>query len=71
MLPDYPDPDSFCWEKYLEETGTSAVPTWAFKEVSLSLPALTPGSGAISQAWRGLAFSVSRTQALRLGAQLC
>ncbi|EDL96599.1 similar to KIAA0681 protein (predicted) [Rattus norvegicus] len=28
---DYPDPDSFCWEKYLEETGTSAVPTWAFK----------------------------------------
>uniref|UniRef100_A0A8C6RVD8 Lethal(3)malignant brain tumor-like protein 1 n=1 Tax=Nannospalax galili TaxID=1026970 RepID=A0A8C6RVD8_NANGA len=28
---DYPDPDSFCWEKYLEETGTSAVPAWAFK----------------------------------------
>ncbi|XP_075384850.1 lethal(3)malignant brain tumor-like protein 1 [Tenrec ecaudatus] len=28
---DYPDPDSFCWEKYLEETGTSAVPTWAFR----------------------------------------
>ncbi|XP_038186690.1 lethal(3)malignant brain tumor-like protein 1 isoform X1 [Arvicola amphibius] len=28
---DYPDPDSFCWEKYLEETGMSAVPTWAFK----------------------------------------
>ncbi|XP_040588835.1 lethal(3)malignant brain tumor-like protein 1 isoform X2 [Mesocricetus auratus] len=28
---DYPDPDSFCWEKYLEETRTSAVPTWAFK----------------------------------------
>ncbi|XP_030107035.1 lethal(3)malignant brain tumor-like protein 1 isoform X2 [Mus musculus] len=28
---DYPDPDSFCWEKYLEETGTSAVPNWAFK----------------------------------------
>ncbi|MBZ3883110.1 Lethal(3)malignant brain tumor-like protein 1 [Sciurus carolinensis] len=28
---DYPDPDSFCWEKYLEETGTSAVPSWAFK----------------------------------------
>ncbi|KAL6051184.1 hypothetical protein STEG23_006261 [Scotinomys teguina] len=28
---DYPDPDSFCWEKYLEETGTSAVPTWAFQ----------------------------------------
>ncbi|MBW03543.1 Lethal(3)malignant brain tumor-like protein 1, partial [Eschrichtius robustus] len=27
----YPDPDSFCWEKYLEETGASAVPTWAFK----------------------------------------
>lgn len=32
--PDYPDPDSFCWEKYLEETGASAVPTWAFKVVS-------------------------------------
>ncbi|XP_032275548.1 lethal(3)malignant brain tumor-like protein 1 isoform X3 [Phoca vitulina] len=28
---DYPDPDGFCWEKYLEETGASAVPTWAFK----------------------------------------
>ncbi|KAM5246410.1 lethal(3)malignant brain tumor-like protein 1 isoform 2-T2 [Ctenodactylus gundi] len=28
---DYPDLDSFCWEKYLEETGTSAVPTWAFR----------------------------------------
>nr|1OZ2_A Chain A, Lethal(3)malignant brain tumor-like protein [Homo sapiens] len=28
---DYPDPDNFCWEKYLEETGASAVPTWAFK----------------------------------------
>ncbi|XP_044515745.1 lethal(3)malignant brain tumor-like protein 1 [Gracilinanus agilis] len=28
---DYPDPDSFCWEKYLEETGASAVPSWAFK----------------------------------------
>lgn len=28
---DYPDPDSFCWENYLEETGTSAVPAWAFK----------------------------------------
>ncbi|XP_077024294.1 lethal(3)malignant brain tumor-like protein 1 isoform X1 [Tamandua tetradactyla] len=28
---DYPDPDTFCWEKYLEETGTSPVPTWAFK----------------------------------------
>ncbi|XP_022350116.1 lethal(3)malignant brain tumor-like protein 1 [Enhydra lutris kenyoni] len=28
---DYPDPDSFCWEKYLEETRASAVPTWAFK----------------------------------------
>lgn len=37
--PDYPDPDSFCWERYLEETGASAVPTWAFKVVSwLSLP---------------------------------
>lgn len=33
-LLDYPDPDSFCWEKYLEETGASAVPTWAFKVVS-------------------------------------
>nr|XP_019604414.1 PREDICTED: LOW QUALITY PROTEIN: lethal(3)malignant brain tumor-like protein 1 [Rhinolophus sinicus] len=28
---DYPDPDSFCWEKYLEETGAAAVPAWAFK----------------------------------------
>uniref|UniRef100_A0A2K6URM7 Lethal(3)malignant brain tumor-like protein 1 n=1 Tax=Saimiri boliviensis boliviensis TaxID=39432 RepID=A0A2K6URM7_SAIBB len=28
---DYPDPDNFCWEKYLEETGASAVPAWAFK----------------------------------------
>ncbi|XP_030699335.1 lethal(3)malignant brain tumor-like protein 1 isoform X1 [Globicephala melas] len=28
---DYPDPDSFCWETYLEETGASAVPAWAFK----------------------------------------
>ncbi|XP_037668376.1 lethal(3)malignant brain tumor-like protein 1 isoform X8 [Choloepus didactylus] len=28
---DYPDPDTFCWEKYLEETGSSPVPTWAFK----------------------------------------
>ncbi|XP_037354869.2 lethal(3)malignant brain tumor-like protein 1 isoform X2 [Talpa occidentalis] len=28
---DYPDPDSFSWEKYLEETGASAVPAWAFK----------------------------------------
>lgn len=36
FFPDYPDPDSFCWEKYLEETGTSAVPTWAFKVVSHS-----------------------------------
>ncbi|XP_063104383.1 lethal(3)malignant brain tumor-like protein 1 isoform X4 [Cavia porcellus] len=33
---DYPDPDSFCWEKYLEETGTSAVPTWAFKVATVS-----------------------------------
>lgn len=32
--PDYPDPDSFCWETYLEETGASAVPAWAFKVVS-------------------------------------
>ncbi|KAG8513349.1 Lethal(3)malignant brain tumor-like protein 1 [Galemys pyrenaicus] len=28
---DYPDPDGFSWEKYLEETGASAVPAWAFK----------------------------------------
>nr|XP_045218916.1 lethal(3)malignant brain tumor-like protein 1 isoform X5 [Macaca fascicularis] len=30
---DYPDPDNFCWEKYLEETGASAVPAWAFKVI--------------------------------------
>uniref|UniRef100_A0A803T408 Lethal(3)malignant brain tumor-like protein 1 n=1 Tax=Anolis carolinensis TaxID=28377 RepID=A0A803T408_ANOCA len=28
---DYPDPENFSWEKYLEETGASAVPKWAFK----------------------------------------
>uniref|UniRef100_A0A8C9F330 Lethal(3)malignant brain tumor-like protein 1 n=1 Tax=Pavo cristatus TaxID=9049 RepID=A0A8C9F330_PAVCR len=28
---DYPDPDNFIWEKYLKETGSSAVPAWAFK----------------------------------------
>uniref|UniRef100_A0A8B9TWI5 Lethal(3)malignant brain tumor-like protein 1 n=1 Tax=Anas zonorhyncha TaxID=75864 RepID=A0A8B9TWI5_9AVES len=28
---DYPDPDNFIWEKYLKETGASAVPAWAFK----------------------------------------
>nr|XP_025042203.1 lethal(3)malignant brain tumor-like protein 1 [Pelodiscus sinensis] len=28
---DYPDPDSFSWEKYLMETRASAVPAWAFK----------------------------------------
>ncbi|XP_078506625.1 lethal(3)malignant brain tumor-like protein 1 isoform X2 [Lissotriton helveticus] len=28
---DYPDPDSFCWEKYLSETGASAVPSCFFK----------------------------------------
>uniref|UniRef100_A0A8C6YVM8 Lethal(3)malignant brain tumor-like protein 1 n=3 Tax=Nothoprocta TaxID=8806 RepID=A0A8C6YVM8_NOTPE len=28
---DYPDPDNFTWEKYLKETGASAVPAWAFK----------------------------------------
>uniref|UniRef100_A0A8C5SK85 L3MBTL histone methyl-lysine binding protein 1 n=1 Tax=Laticauda laticaudata TaxID=8630 RepID=A0A8C5SK85_LATLA len=28
---DYPDPENFCWEKYLSETGASAAPTWAFK----------------------------------------
>ncbi|XP_053249974.1 lethal(3)malignant brain tumor-like protein 1 isoform X1 [Podarcis raffonei] len=28
---DYPDPENFSWEKYLAETGASAVPTWAFK----------------------------------------
>lgn len=43
---DYPDPDSFCWEKYLEETGTSAVPTWAFKVVSRLLPSLEPSLGS-------------------------
>lgn len=50
--PDYPDPDSFCWEKYLEETGASAVPTWAFKVVSwLTLsPELNSGRhGALGQ----------------------
>uniref|UniRef100_A0A8C6VBR9 Lethal(3)malignant brain tumor-like protein 1 n=1 Tax=Naja naja TaxID=35670 RepID=A0A8C6VBR9_NAJNA len=31
---DYPDPENFCWEKYLSETGASAAPTWAFKVVS-------------------------------------
>lgn len=31
---DYPDPDNFTWEKYLKETGASAVPAWAFKAVS-------------------------------------
>ncbi|KAH0619075.1 hypothetical protein JD844_018711 [Phrynosoma platyrhinos] len=30
---DYPDPENFSWEKYLAETGASAVPTWAFKVV--------------------------------------
>ncbi|XP_023984359.1 lethal(3)malignant brain tumor-like protein 1 isoform X2 [Physeter macrocephalus] len=34
---DYPDPDSFCWEKYLEETGASAVPAWAFKVAAVPL----------------------------------
>ncbi|XP_024895653.1 lethal(3)malignant brain tumor-like protein 1 isoform X4 [Pteropus alecto] len=34
---DYPDPDSFCWEKYLEETGASAVPAWAFKVATVPL----------------------------------
>lgn len=33
-LLDYPDPDNFTWEKYLKETGASAVPAWAFKVVS-------------------------------------
>uniref|UniRef100_A0A8D0B120 L3MBTL histone methyl-lysine binding protein 1 n=1 Tax=Salvator merianae TaxID=96440 RepID=A0A8D0B120_SALMN len=28
---DYPDPENFSWEKYLKETGASAVPTWSFK----------------------------------------
>ncbi|XP_037668374.1 lethal(3)malignant brain tumor-like protein 1 isoform X6 [Choloepus didactylus] len=36
---DYPDPDTFCWEKYLEETGSSPVPTWAFK-----VAAVPPGT---------------------------
>ncbi|KAG8131832.1 hypothetical protein E2320_009725 [Naja naja] len=30
---DYPDPENFCWEKYLSETGASAAPTWAFKVI--------------------------------------
>ncbi|XP_015261134.1 PREDICTED: lethal(3)malignant brain tumor-like protein 1 [Gekko japonicus] len=30
-FPDYPDPENFSWEKYLAETGASAVPAWAFK----------------------------------------
>lgn len=34
LLLDYPDPDNFTWEKYLKETGASAVPAWAFKVVS-------------------------------------
>jgi len=36
-LLDYPDPDNFIWEKYLKETGASAVPAWAFKVVSATL----------------------------------
>ncbi|MBN3308592.1 LMBL1 protein, partial [Amia calva] len=28
---DYPDPDNFSWEKYLKETGSTAVPAQAFK----------------------------------------
>nr|XP_015220057.1 PREDICTED: lethal(3)malignant brain tumor-like protein 1 [Lepisosteus oculatus] len=28
---DYPDPDNFSWEKYLEETGSTAVPAHTFK----------------------------------------
>lgn len=35
-FPDYPDPDNFTWEKYLKETGASAVPAWAFKVVSVT-----------------------------------
>ncbi|PIO34988.1 hypothetical protein AB205_0036770 [Aquarana catesbeiana] len=27
---DYPDPDTFTWEEYLAETGTTAVPARAF-----------------------------------------
>lgn len=38
-LLDYPDPDNFIWEKYLKETGASAVPAWAFKVVSTTLSA--------------------------------
>ncbi|KAG2464035.1 LMBL1 protein, partial [Polypterus senegalus] len=33
---DYPDPDNFSWEKYLEETGSVAAPAHAFKPVRLS-----------------------------------
>ncbi|XP_043922447.1 lethal(3)malignant brain tumor-like protein 4 isoform X2 [Protopterus annectens] len=28
----YPEPEHFCWEKYLNDTGTSAAPVGAFKE---------------------------------------
>lgn len=30
---DYPDPDKFSWERYLEETGSTAVSPEAFKVV--------------------------------------
>lgn len=42
-LPDYPDPDNFTWEKYLKETGASAVPAWAFKVVSVIICSTPPG----------------------------
>lgn len=48
-LPDYPDPDNFTWEKYLKETGASAVPAWAFKVVSVT-------SSAPPHLGRNLAF---------------
>lgn len=31
---DYPDPDNFSWEKYLKDTGSTAVPAHFFKMVS-------------------------------------
>lgn len=69
--PDYPDPDSFCWEKYLEETGASAVPTWAFKVVSqLSLlPELTSGKAWNTQPaqWKAAPWAGHDFQGTALG----
>jgi len=33
LSPEYKQPKSFSWEKYLEETGTQAAPARAFKPV--------------------------------------